>query len=256
MGIVIQELCGSEVGDVYFPTLSGVARSINFYPVGHEKAEEGIVKVAYGLGKAVVDGEQVLRFSPKYPKHVLQTSTPDLTMSDTQKTVYVLSLRPERFKTSVDDAVNLEKLNITDCYGFPSFARVASTWDVGNMRIVDSAFPEGPKYITFASMLKYNTVPLAQITQRLLEITKEEMNCDVEIEFAADVDKSGNTVFSVLQVRPVSVDTRFAEVNWDKVDMSGAILTSACALGTGWVEGVRDVVYVRKEGWACSGVIS
>ena len=249
MGIVIQEVCGSEAGGVYFPTLSGVARSINFYPVGHEKAEEGIVKVAYGLGKAVVDGEQVLRFSPKYPKHVLQTSTPDLTMSDTQKTVYVLNLRPEAFKTSVDDAVNLEKLNITDCYAFPSFARVASTWDIGNMRIVDSAFPEGPKYITFASMLKYNTVPLAQITQRLLEITKEEMNCDVEIEFAADVDKSGNTVFSVLQVRPISVDTRFAEVNWDKVDMSGAILTSACALGTGWVEAVRDVVYVRKEGW-------
>ena len=249
MAIVIQEVCGSEEGGVYFPTLSGVARSVNFYPVGHEKAEEGIVKLAYGLGKAVVDGEQVLRFSPKYPKHVLQTSTPDLTMSDTQKTVYVLNLRPERFKTSVDDAVNLEKLNITDCYAFPSFAKVASTWDMSNMRIVDSAFPEGPKYITFASMLKYNTVPLAQITDRLLEITKEEMNCNVEIEFAADVDRAGNTVFSVLQVRPISVDTRFAEVNWDKVDMSGAILTSACALGTGWVEGVQDVVYVRKEGW-------
>jgi hypothetical protein len=120
---------------------------------------------------------------------------------------------------------------------------------MANMRIVDSAFPEGPKYITFASMLKYNTVPLAQITDRLLEITKDEMNCNVEIEFAADVDRAGNTIFSVLQVRPISVDTRFAEVNWDKVDMSGAILTSACALGTGWVEGVQDVVYVRKEGW-------
>ena len=249
MAIVIQEVCGSVEGGVYFPTLSGVARSLNFYPVGHEKAEEGIVKLAYGLGKAVVDGGQVLRFSPRYPKHVLQTSTPDLTMSDTQKTVYALSLRPEQFRTSTDDAVNLEKLNVTECYGFPSFAKVASTWDMSNMRIVDSAFPEGPKYITFAQMLKYNTVPLAQITSRLLEITKDEMKCDVEIEFAAEVEPSGETVFSVLQVRPISVDTRYAEVNWDQVDPSGAFLTSRCALGTGWVEGVRDFVYVRPEAW-------
>ncbi len=249
MAIVIQEVCGSVEGGLYFPTLSGVARSLNFYPVGHEKAEEGIVKLAYGLGKAVVDGEQVLRFSPRYPKHVLQTSTPDLTMSDTQKTVYTLSLRPERFRTSVDDAVNLEKLNVTECYGFPSFAKVASTWDMANMRIVDSAFPEGPKYITFAQMLKYNTVPLAQITARLLEITKDEMKCDVEIEFAAEVEPSGETVFSVLQVRPISVDTRYAEVNWDQVDQSGSILTSRCALGTGWVEGVQDVVYIKPPAW-------
>jgi CheY-like chemotaxis protein len=249
MAVVIQEICGSEEGGYYFPTLSGVARSINFYPVGHEKAEEGIVKLAYGLGKAVVDGEQVLRFSPKYPKHVLQTSTPDLTMTETQKTVYALNQHPEQFKTSVDDAVNLEKLNITDCYGFPSFAKVASTWDMANMRIVDSAFPEGPKYITFAQMLKYNTLPLAQIAGRLLEITKDEMKCNVEIEFAADVDKSGEAVFSVLQVRPISVDTRYAEVNWDQVDDSGAVLTSGCALGTGWVEGVQDVVYVKPEAW-------
>ncbi len=249
MAIVIQEVCGSVEGGLYFPTLSGVARSLNFYPVGHEKAEEGIVKLAYGLGKAVVDGEQVLRFSPRYPKHVLQTSTPDLTMSDTQKTVYALNLRPEQFRTSVDDAVNLEKLNVTDCYGFPSFAKVASTWDMTNMRIVDSAFPEGPKYITFAQMLKYNTVPLAQITARLLEITKDEMKCDVEIEFAAEVEPSGETVFSVLQVRPISVDTRYAEVNWDQVDPTGAFLTSSCALGTGWVEGVRDVIYVKREAW-------
>ena len=170
-------------------------------------------------------------------------------MSDTQKTVYALSLRPEQFRTSVDDAVNLEKLNVTDCYAFPSFAKVASTWDMANMRIVDSAFPEGPKYITFAQMLKYNTIPLAQITGRLLEITKDEMKCDVEIEFAADVAPSGETVFSVLQVRPISVDTRYAEVNWDQVDPAGAILTSSCALGTGWVEGVRDVIYVKHDSW-------
>ena len=95
MGIIIQEICGTEDGGYYFPTLSGVARSLNFYPIGHEEPEDGIVKVAMGLGKAVVDGDQVLRFCPKYPKHVLQTSTPELTMTDTQQFIYALDLHPD-----------------------------------------------------------------------------------------------------------------------------------------------------------------
>ena len=249
MAIVIQEVCGSEDSGYFFPTLSGVARSVNFYPVGHEKAEDGIVKIAYGLGKAVVDGEQVLRFSPKFPKHALQTSTPELTMTDTQKSMLALSMAPERFRTSVDDAVNLERLSIVDCYKFKSFSKVVSTWDYSNMRIIDSAFPEGPKYITFAQMLKYNTLPVASIMDRLLTIAKEEMKCNVEIEFAADYEPDGRAIFTVLQVRPISVDTRFADVNWDKIDTDGAFLTSGCALGTGWVEGVTDVVYLKKDAW-------
>ena len=249
MAIVIQEVCGSEDQGYFFPTLSGVARSVNFYPVGHEQAEDGIVKIAYGLGKAVVDGEQVLRFSPKYPKHALQTSTPELTMTDTQKSMLALSMKPEDFRTSVDDAVNLERLSIVDCAKFKSFSKVVSTWDYSNMRIIDSAFPEGPKYITFAQMLKYNTLPVASIMDRLLTIAKEEMKCNVEIEFAADYEPDGRAVFTVLQVRPISVDTRFADVNWDKIDTTGAFLTSGCALGTGWVEGVTDVVYLKKDAW-------
>ena len=249
MAIVIQEVCGSEDQGYFFPTLSGVARSVNFYPVGHEKAEDGIVKIAYGLGKAVVDGEQVLRFSPKFPKHALQTSTPELTMTDTQKSMLALSMKPERFRTSVDDAVNLERLNIVDCSKFKSFSRVVSTWDYSNMRMIDSAFPEGPKYVTFAQMLKYNTLPVADIMDRLLTIAKEEMKCNVEIEFAADFDSDGRAIFTVLQVRPISVDTRFADVNWDKIDTEGAFLTSGCALGTGWVEGVTDVVYLKQDAW-------
>lgn len=249
MAIVIQEICGSRQGDYYFPTLSGVARSVNFYPVGHEKPEDGIVKLAYGLGKAVVDGEQVLRFSPKYPRHALQTSTPELTVRETQRVMYAMDIRPEKFKTSVNDSVNLARLGVTDCEAFPSLKRVASTWDIGNMRIVDSAFPEGPKYITFASILKYNTFPLADIVSTLLDISRREMKCEVELEFAADFDKEGNAEFSVLQVRPISTDTRFAEVDWDKIDCEGAFLKSGCALGTGWVDGVKDVVYIKPAAW-------
>ena len=249
MAIVIQEICGSKQGEYFFPTLSGVARSVNFYPVGHEKPEDGMVKLAYGLGKAVVDGEQVLRFSPKYPKHVLQTSTPELTVSDTQRVMYAMNLRPEKFTTSVNDSVNLERLGVAECEAFPSLRRVVSTWDLGNMRIVDSAIPEGPKYITFASMLKYNTFPLAAILNELLDISRREMKCEVELEFAADFDKEGVATFSVLQVRPISADSRFAEVDWDKIDDKGAFLKSECALGIGWIEGVKDVVYLKKDAW-------
>ncbi len=247
MGIIIQEICGSEDSGYFFPTLSGVARSLNFYPIGHEEAEDGVVKVAMGLGKAVVDGDQVLRFCPKYPKHVLQTSTPELTMTDTQQCMYALDLHPDKFKTSTDDAVNLERIPISQCTKFRNLKYVASTFDFENGRIVDSTFPEGPKYVTFAQILRYNTFPLVEIIKELLDISAKEIKCYVEIEFAANLDKEGRKIFNVLQIRPISVDSRNAVVNWNEVDCSGAFLTSGSALGTGWIENVRDIVYLRPE---------
>ena len=175
MAIVLQEICGSGDGGYYFPTFSGVARSLNFYPIGYERPEDGVVKLAFGLGKSVVDGDQVLRFSPKYPRSVLQTSTPDLTMRETQQAMYALNLQPDKFKTSVDDAVNLERIPISECVGFRALSKVVSTWDYENQRIVDSPVPQGPKFVTFAHILKYNTFPLAVILNELLEITQKEV---------------------------------------------------------------------------------
>lgn len=249
MGIILQEVCGSRDGDYYFPTFSGVARSVNFYPIGHEKAEDGIVKVAFGLGKAVVDGDQVLRFSPKYPKHVLQTSTTEQVMTETQRSMFALNLQPEKFKTSVDDAVNLERIPISSCTGFRNLKHVVSTWDNENMRVVDSAVPEGPKYVTFAQILKYNTFPLAEIVSELLDVAQKEMKCGVEIEFAANMDREDGlpAIFNVLQIRPISVDSRNADVDWNGIDCDGALIYSESALGTGWIKGVRDIVYLKRD---------
>lgn len=251
MAIILQEICGSSDQGYFFPTLSGVARSVNFYPIGHEKAEEGIVKVAFGLGKAVVDGDLVLRFSPKYPKHVLQTSTIEQVMTETQKQMFALNLNPEKFKTSIDDAVNLEHLDISDCEKFRNLKYVVSTWDLENQRMVDSAYPTGPRFVTFAQMLKYKTFPLAEIVQDLLDIAAREMKCGVEIEFAADLDRGGDPdklpKFQVLQIRPISVDSRNVDVDWDEIDTGGAMLKSESALGTGWIKGVHDVIYLKKE---------
>ena len=248
MAIIIQEVCGNEEGGYYFPLVSGVARSLNFYPVGNEKSEDGIVKLAYGLGKAVVEGEQVLRFSPNHPKHVLQTSTPELTMTQTQQYMFALNLSPEQFKTSVDDAVNFDRIRISDCGRFESLKKVVSTWDEENARMVDSPWPEGPKFVTFAPMLKFGSLPVAAITRRLMDVLKAETKCDIEIEFAIkQSDEENSYVFNVLQVRPISTDTRKSEVDWKGIDTSDALITSSSALGTGWIEGVRDVVYLRRE---------
>ena len=214
------------------------------YPVGYEKAEEGIAKIAFGLGKAVVDGEQVLRFSPSHPRNVVQTSTPELTMRDTQQVMYALNLQPGKFKTSVDDAVNLERIPISECGRFKAFSKVASTYDYQNGRIVDSAMAEGPKAVTFAHILRYDTFPLADILKQMLQIATDEMKCSVEIEFAADLD---NRVFHMLQIRPISSDGLRSEVDWDKVSCEHVLVRSSSSLGTGWITDVKDIVYVKRD---------
>lgn len=249
MAIVLQEICGTEDCGYFFPTLSGVARSVNFYPLGYETPEDGVVKLALGLGKAVVDGDQVLRFSPKYPKNVLQTSTPELTMRDTQQAMFALNLQPDKFKTSVDDAVNLERIDISDCSKFRNLKKVVSTYDYENQRIVDSPTPLGPKFVTFAHILKYNTFPLADILTQLLEIANNEVKTGVEIEFAANLDvaRTEPAIFNVLQVRPISSDSLNSQVDWNKIDCNDALLASTSAIGPGWISGVKDIVYLRPQ---------
>ena len=246
MAIVMQEVCGEAEGNYYFPVISGVARSVNFYPVGKEKPEDGIVKIAYGLGKAVVDGEQVLRFSPKYPKNVMQTSTVDLAMRETQQSMLALSLSPEKFKTSIDDAVNLERIPIHDCGQFESLKLIASTYDRENMRIVDSCYPDGPRIVTFAPQLKFNTFPLAEIIRTLLDIAQQEIKCPVEIEFAVNLEHEPQ-IFHVLQIRPISSDSLSAKVEWGSINETGAFLRSGSALGVGKIEEVTDIIYLKKE---------
>ena len=244
MAIILQEICGAEEHGYFFPTLSGVARSVNFYPIGYEKAEDGICKLAFGLGKAVVDGEQVLRFSPAYPKHVLQTSTPQLAMRDTQQVMYALNLKPEKFKTSLDDAVNLERIPIRDCGRFSAFNRVVSTYDYENQRMVDTPLAKGPKSVTFAHILQYGSFPLAPIVKELLKVCSQEMNCSIEMEFAAELSTGQ---FNVLQIRPISSDSLHAAVNWRNIDCSGALVTSESALGTGWIPDLKDVIYLKAD---------
>ncbi len=247
MAVVIQEVCGSADGDYFFPTLSGVARSVNFYPIGDEKADEGIVQLAFGLGKTVVDGDRALRFSPRHPKRVFQLSTPQMALGDTQNAMYALDLSPEKFKTSIDDAVNLERFDIQAARGFRNMRYAASTWDPSSGRLWDTWEGEGRKVVTFAPVLKYDGFPLARILSDLLEMGQKEMQCPVEIEFAADLDTDDGMprLFNTLQIRPIAADSTETPADWSRIDVSDAIVCAENALGTGVIDGIRDVVYVK-----------
>lgn len=249
MAVVLQEVCGTEDRGYFFPTLSGVARSLNHYPLEGEKPEDGVANVAFGLGKLVMDGGATLRFSPKYPKKALQLSTPQLALRDTQREMYALDLRPEQFRTSTDDSVNLAKIDIQQAADFRNMRFAASTWDRDNERIVDSFQAQGRKIITFANVLKYGQFPLPEILSELLEIGRREMKSQVEIEFAVnlDVPPGEDRIFNFLQIRPAVEEAGNEKLDWSAVNPGDALLYAESALGLGRIPGIRDVVYVRES---------
>ena len=247
MAVIIQEVCGTEQDGLYFPTCSGVARSINYYPIGDERPEDGVCNVAMGLGKLVVDGGRTLRFSPRYPQKVLQTSTPELALRDTQNEVLALSLSPEEFRTSIDDAVNLHRLNVREIDGMRNARFVCSVWDRENERISDSPFDRGRKVITFNNILKYNTFPLAEIVSDILRMGTEEMRCPVEVEFAVnmDVPAGQQQIFNLLQIRPIIDNQDNRPIDWSSETPDHALIYGEQALGIGRMNDISDIVYVK-----------
>ena len=250
MAVVVQSICGSDHQDLYYPMLSGVARSVNFYPIGSEKPEDGIVDLAFGLGKTVVDGGNSLRFNPKFPKKILQLSETKLALRDTQKMMYALDLKPGAFKVSRNEGVNLAHMPIADVLpGFSHPELVASTFSIENNRMLPGIAAKGPRIISFDAILKYGRYPLAQIIKDILEICKKELMCDIEMEFAADIeyrDNSQRLNLKLLQVRPVGEYGTESEVSIEKAeeDMEHVLLKSTKALGSGRVEGMNYIIHV------------
>ena len=253
MAVVVQSICGSEHNGLYYPMLSGVARSVNYYPIGNEKAEDGIVDLAFGLGKTVVDGGNSLRFSPKYPKKILQLSETKLALRDTQKMMYALDLRAGSFKISRDEGVNLAHIPVAE--GLQHFSNpelVASTFSVENNRMLPGIAAKGPRVISFDAILKYNRYPLAQILKEILEICKNELMCDIEMEFAADIEHRENGTrlnMKLLQVRPVGEYSTDNSISIEKVsdELSHIMIRSSKALGSGHVEGIKYIVHVPSD---------
>lgn len=253
MGIILQEVCGKQFENRFYPTISGVARSINFYPIEPEKSEEGIVNIAYGLGKQIVDGGVSLRFSPKHPKKILQLSSPDMALKDSQKHFYALDMCPTKFSPSIDDGINLVKYDIKEAEKDASLRFAASTYDFQNNVLRDGTLYDGKRLITFANILKHDTFPLAEILQTLLEIGQKEMSNPIEIEFAVDLnkdkdkDKDQPYVFNFLQIRPIVDNDQTNNFDLDDVKKEDTIIYCESALGNGRVDHIYDFVYVKPE---------
>ena len=253
MAVIIQEVVGNQYGERYYPNMSGVARSLNYYPLGEEKAEEGIVNLALGLGKYIVDGGLTLRFSPHHPNQVLQTSELEMALRETQTRFYALDLKNSGDNFSIDDGFNLLKLHVKEAEKDGSLNYIASTFDPYDQVLRDGIYPGGRKVITFANILQHDVFPLPKLLQLALKHGQQEMRRPVEIEFAATLnDKQKSGTFYLLQIRPIVDSKEMLEENIAEIDESKLLLKSENSLGHGIVNDVFDVVYVKTDNYSPS----
>jgi len=258
MAIVLQEVVGQDYGERFYPLFSGVTRSLNFYPIGNEKPEDGIASVALGLGKYIVDGNRTLRFSPRHPHNVLQTSTLDFALRETQTQFYAINLKSMQYeKVSTDDAYNLLKLNVKDAEKDGTLQYISSTYDAQDQVLLEGYYP-GPsrKVITFSGVLQHDIFPLANILNFILRIGQEEMGRPAEIEFAVNIEKTSDGEvcgqFYLLQLRPIVDNKAVIEEDLRLVDKADCLLQSVNALGHGIINDVYDIIYVKTEGFTAS----
>ena len=247
MAIVLQEVVGGEYGNLFYPAVSGVARSINYYPIGNEKTEDGIVNMAMGLGKYIMDGYQGLRFSPLHPKNILQLGSLDTALRDTQTQFYALDLESMSKEFTIDDSFNLQKIRIQQAGANSPLRYVCSTYDPDDQIIRDGFYEGGRKVVSFANMLKHDTLPLAEMLDKVLKVGQQEMGRPVEIEFAVNIKSQQEAEFFVLQIRPIVDNKEVVNEDLENIDMSETVLYSRNALGNGICSDVCDVVYVKTK---------
>lgn len=253
MAVIIQEVVGRENGGFYYPSFSGVGRSLNYYPIGDEVPEDGVAEVAVGLGKYIVDGGVALRFSPRHPRHVLQTSELKTALRDTQTTLYGLDVHNINDVFTPDDSFNLTRLSVQDAARTGSLRYMTSLFDFRDnvLRDYDDPTATGRRLVTFNNMLKHDVFPLAEAIDFMLTTGQSEMCRPVEIEFAGLVDDCRNPdakgrIFW-LQIRPIVDRKELVDDTLMEAPAERLLLRSDTALGHGNIEGVRHVVYIRPD---------
>ena len=252
MAIVLQEICGNTYENCFYPSFSGVARSLNYYPIGSEKPEDGIANIALGLGKYIMDGGMSLRFSPAYPHNILQTSNLEFALHETQTYFNALDLSQAQFVPQVDDGFNLLKLGLNDAEKDGTLKFIASTYNLQDNVIQDGLYEGGRKIITFANILQHNVFPLAAILKEVLHVSQTEMGRPIEIEFAVNLDYSlaKQHVFYLLQIRPIVDSKEMINEDIGSIPEKNAIITCNSALGHGITTDLYDLVYVKPEAFS------
>ncbi len=252
MAVILQEVVGQRYGDLYYPTFSGVLRSLNYYPIGDETTEEGIASLALGLGKYIVDGGQTLRVSPYHPNQVLQTSEMETALTETQTRFYALDMSHVGVDFQVDDGFNISNLRVKQADKDGSLQYIASTYDPVDQVIRDGIYEGGRKIISFAGVLQHGVFPLPQLLQMCQKLGADEMRRPVEIEFACNLNSSpssqgGSGAFYLLQIRPIVDSKQVLEADLQKIPDEQCLLRSHNSLGHGISEDVVDVVYVKTD---------
>jgi len=249
MAVIVQKLTGKECGDYYYPAISGVAQSHNFYPIPPMKREDGIAYLALGLGKTVVEGERALRFSPRHPTSMPQFSTVDDILSNAQRYFYALKIRSYPEELTFHRYSNLERREVDDAEEEFPVRVLASTYIPDEHRIRDSGYLKGPKILTFAQILKYNVFPLPPLLNDFLDLGRRAMGCPVEIEFSATLspNQAQKSSFFFLQMRPMVADMEPFEVKITPQDVEKAFCFSTQALGNGRNNDLADILYVKPE---------
>ena len=247
MAVILQQVVGEEYGDRFYPTMSGVLRSLNYYPIGDELAEEGIASLALGLGKYIVDGGQTLRVSPYHPNQVLQTSELEKALSETQTQFYALDMKHVGEDFQVDDGFNILKIRVKDAVGDGSLQYIASTFDPYDQVLNDGVYENGRKVITFNSVLQHGVIPLPEILQMSMKYGVEAMRRPVEIEFACNIHADKTCAFYLLQIRPIVDAKEMLDEDVRVIPDSDCLLRSHNSLGHGICEDVVDVVYVKYD---------
>lgn len=247
MAVILQEVVGKQYGDHYYPNISGVLRSINYYPIGNETAEEGIASLALGLGKYIVDGGQTLRVSPYHPNQVLQTSEMEIALRQTQTQFYALDMKNVGDDFKVDDGFNIKKLKVKDADNDGSLNYIASTYDPYDQVIRDGLYEGGRKIISFCGVLQQGVFPLPELLQMSMKYGAEGMRRPVEIEFACNINKDRTGEMYLLQMRPIVDSKQVLDEDLSSIDDSKCLLRSHNSLGHGISEDVVDVVYVKTD---------
>jgi len=247
MAVILQEVVGRQYGDRYYPTFSGVLRSLNYYPIGDEKAEEGIANLALGLGKYIVDGGQTLRVSPHHPHQVLQTSEMETALRDTQTRFYALDMKNVATELKADDGFNILNLMVKEADKDGSLNYIASTFDPYDQVIRDGIYEGGRKVISFCGVLQQGVFPLPELLQTAQKCGAEEMRRPVEIEFACNMNTDKTGELYLLQIRPIVDSKQMLDEDLQAIPDDSCLLRSHNSLGHGICEDVTDVVYVKTD---------
>ena len=247
MAVILQEVVGKQYGDLYYPNFSGVLRSLNYYPIGDETAEEGIASLAVGLGKYIVDGGQTLRVSPYHPKQVLQTSEMETALSETQTRFYALDMAHVGDDFKVDDGFNIKKVRVKQAAEDGALTYLASTFDPMDQVIRDGIYEGGRKVISFCGVLQHDVFPLPELLQMAQKFGADEMKRPVEIEFACNLNDDRTGEFYLLQIRPIVDAKQVLDEDLQQIPDSDCLLRSYNSLGHGISEDVVDVVYVKTD---------